>query len=104
MRVDVPAGVPVAIYDGECRFCGRWVELWRQKAGSRVEFIQLQDPTIASRFPEITQAALQKAFHLIETDGTVHLGAKAIYRLLTLIGEPSFQWAYDKVPGFGLVS
>jgi predicted DCC family thiol-disulfide oxidoreductase YuxK len=84
VRVAVPPGKPVMIYDGDCRFCVAWIHRWQSATGERVDYLAAQDPGVAARFPEIPREQFQSSVQLIETDGTVFHGAEAVYRSLAL--------------------
>jgi predicted DCC family thiol-disulfide oxidoreductase YuxK len=75
-----PAERPLMVWDGECRFCARWVERWRDSTGDRIDYRTLQEA--APRFPEIPRADFEGAVQLIEPDGRVTGGADAVFRAL----------------------
>jgi predicted DCC family thiol-disulfide oxidoreductase YuxK len=84
---------PVMIFDGECGFCCFWVYRWRHAAGERVEFLALQNPVVADRFPELARSDLEAALHLVETDGSVVFGAEAVFRVWGY--HPHGNWLFD---------
>src|SRR5438093_7418490 len=87
------------VYDGDCTFCTLWVNRWRQCTGNAVEYVPLQAPEVAAKFPELPRAQLEQAVHLITPDGAVCRGAEAVFRSLA----PHKAWAlwlYQNVPGF----
>ena len=47
------------IWDGECHFCRRWIERWREITAGEVEYATYQE--IADRFPEIPRARSRDA-------------------------------------------
>src|SRR5438093_9569292 len=51
LRVSNPPSKPLMIWDGECHFCRRWIERWREITAGEVEYAPYQE--IAVRFPEI---------------------------------------------------
>jgi predicted DCC family thiol-disulfide oxidoreductase YuxK len=88
---------PLLIFDGECHFCRRWIARWRQMTGERVEYAPFQE--VAPLHPQITAERFQRSVQLIETDGSVHEGAEAVFRALAYApfrGWPL--WAYSHVP------
>ncbi len=92
-------GKPVMIYDGECGFCRRWVRRWEQRAADQVIFLPFQSVAVSEQFPKITRAQLAAAVHLVEPDGQVSRGAKAVLRFWSCSGRR--RWPsrlYDKIP------
>ncbi len=71
---------PLLIFDGDCHFCRRWVERWREMTAGAVEYAPFQE--VASRFPEIPREAFENAVHFIERDGRVYRAAEAVFRSL----------------------
>lgn len=63
------------IYDASCGFCRRWVSrLQALDHRGRIRFLPLQHesaPSVAGR----SRAALEKAAHIVRTDGAVFAGA-----------------------------
>ena len=82
IRVAAPPAKPVLIFDGDCDFCRRWIERWREASGDRVEYIPFQDRQVADRFPEIPRAACEQSVQFVDTDGAVYAGADAVLRAL----------------------
>ena len=82
-RVNQPPAKPLMIYDGECGFCRRWIARWKRVTGDRVDFAASQTDHVRSNFPELTQAQLDEAFHLILPDGSVLFGAEAVLASLS---------------------
>jgi len=90
---------PLLIFDGDCHFCRRWVERWRELTAGAVEYAPFQE--VASRFPEIPREAFENAVHFIDRDGTVYRGAKAVFSSLrTARSGRALCWCYEHVPGF----
>jgi predicted DCC family thiol-disulfide oxidoreductase YuxK len=81
------------IFDGDCRFCGVWIRRWQHITGDRLDYLPLQDSSIAVRFAEVPREHLETAVHLIEPDGTVYTGAEAAFRALA--HNPHEQWLLD---------
>jgi predicted DCC family thiol-disulfide oxidoreductase YuxK len=96
--------VPVMIYDGECDFCRYWLARWRKRLGDRLDYVPLQDPQIATRFPKITPARFRESVHLVDPAGTVYFGARAVFEALDL-GESHWPiQAYRRIPGAAAIS
>ncbi|MFZ1218181.1 MAG: lipase maturation factor family protein [Chthoniobacterales bacterium] len=102
MRVTSPSK-PLVIFDGDCRFCRRWIERWREMTGGAVEYEPYQEA--ATRFPEIPRADFEEALHFIDEDGTVYRGAEAVFRSLGTVRPGRFLiWCYEHLPGFAPVT
>ena len=90
---------PLLIFDGDCHFCRRWIERWRELTGAAVEYAAYQD--VSERFPEISIADFQRAVQLIEDDGTIYSGAEAVFKSLGHARHRKWMsWSYECVPGF----
>jgi predicted DCC family thiol-disulfide oxidoreductase YuxK len=95
---DAPA-TPLVIFDGNCNFCRRWVERWREMTRGAVDFAPFQEA--AARFSEIPREDFEQALHCIEKDGTVYRGAEAVFRSLGSVrGGRALLWGYAHLPGF----
>jgi len=93
------------VFDGDCNFCTLWIRRWAQVTGDAVDYLPSQDPTIASRFPEIPRQHFEASVQLIEPDGTVHSTAEAVFRALAR--NPRWQWplrAYRQLSPFAAAS
>jgi lipase maturation factor 1 len=103
LRVSNPPPKPLMIWDGECHFCKRWIERWREITDGEVDYATYQDA--AHRFPEIPIEQFKRAVALIEPDGEIFVAAEAVYRSLRY--RPSrkwLAWSYDHIPGFPSIS
>jgi len=90
---------PLLIFDGDCHFCRRWIERWRELTAGAVEYAPFQE--VAARFPEIPREVFDRAVQFIETDGAVSSGAEAVFRSLGhQRGREWMTWAYERIPGF----
>src|SRR2546430_71365 len=102
-RVPNPPTKPLIIWDGECHFCRRWIERWREITRDAVDYAISQES--AERFPEIPREQFERSLIYIETDGSVFLGAEAVFRSLRCRSSKKWlAWSYDHVPGFAAVS
>jgi len=102
-RVSNPPPKPLMIWDGECHFCKRWIERWREMTAGKIDYATYQEA--AARFPEIPVAQFKRAVALVEQDGETFFAAEAVYRSLRY--RPSrkwLAWSYDHVPGFAAIS
>jgi lipase maturation factor 1 len=103
IRVANRPSKPLVIFDGDCHFCRRWIERWRELTQGVVEYAPFQET--AERFPEIPREDFEQALHFIEKDGTVHRGADAVFRSLGVVRTGRVLiWGYDHVPGFAPVT
>jgi predicted DCC family thiol-disulfide oxidoreductase YuxK len=92
-----PLERPVVLFDGDCMFCRRWAERWRDAAGDRIDFEAAQ--TAGGRYPEIPSAEFERAVQLIGTDGRVFSGVGAILRVRAHATHRSWLLAaYERVP------
>jgi predicted DCC family thiol-disulfide oxidoreductase YuxK len=91
------------IWDGECHFCKRWIERWREITAGKVDYVTYQQA--AAQFPEIPVEQFNHAVAFIEPDGETFFAAEAVYRSLRY--RPSqkwLAWSYEHVPGFAAIS
>ena len=95
---------PVLIYDGDCDFCRYWLARWRACLGERLEYIPFQDPQVPARFPNLSVERLKTAVHLVEPDGAVHFGARAVFEALELGWSRLPIRAYRHIPGVAWLS
>jgi predicted DCC family thiol-disulfide oxidoreductase YuxK len=91
------------IWDGECHFCKRWIERWREITAGKVDYATYQEA--AARFPEIPIERFKRAVAFIEPDGEAFFAAEAVYRSLRYRSSRKWlAWSYDHVPGFAGIS
>jgi len=91
------------IWDGECHFCKRWIERWREITAGKVDYATYQEA--AARFPEIPVEQFQRAVALVEPNGEAFFAAEAVYRSLRYRSSRKWLvWSYDHVPGFAAIS
>jgi predicted DCC family thiol-disulfide oxidoreductase YuxK len=102
-RVSNPPPKPLMIWDGDCHFCRRWIERWREITAGEVEYATYQEA--AGRFPEIPREQFQKSVVYIDKDGGVCFAAEAVYRSLQCRSSRKWlAWSYNHVPGFAPIS
>jgi lipase maturation factor 1 len=103
LRVLNPPPKPLMIWDGECHFCKRWIERWREITAGKVDYATYQKA--AARFPEIPIEQFKRSVVFIEPDGEAFFAAEAVYRSLRYRSSRKWlAWSYDHVPGFGRIS
>ena len=91
------------IWDGECHFCKRWIERWREITAGKVDYATYQEA--AARFPEIPVEQFKRAVAFVEPDGEAYFAAEAVYRSLRYRSSRKWlAWSYDRVPGFAAIS
>ena len=101
--VSNPPQKPLVIFDGDCRFCRRWIERWREMTAGSVEYAPFQE--VADRFPEIGPENFAQALHFIDRDGTVYRGAEAVFRSLGSVrGGRGLIWCHQHLAGFALIT
>ena len=102
-RVSNPPPKPLMIWDGDCHFCRRWIERWREITAGEVEYATYQEA--AGRFPEIPREQFPKSVVYIDKDGGVCFAAEAVYRSLRCRSSRKWlAWSYNHVPGFAPIS
>jgi predicted DCC family thiol-disulfide oxidoreductase YuxK len=103
LSVSNPPPKPLMIWDGECHFCKRWIERWREITAGEVEYVTYQEA--ANRFPEIPIEQFKRAVVFIEPDGKAFFAAEAVYRSLRYRASRRWlAWSYERVPGFAAAS
>src|SRR5216117_683742 len=103
LRVSNPPPKPLMIWDGECHFCKRWIERWREITAGDVDYATYQEAAV--RFPEIPVEQFKRAVAFIEPDGEAFFAAEAVYRSLRYRSSRKWlAWNYDHVPGFAAIS
>ncbi len=102
-RVSHAPPKPLMIWDGECLFCKRWIERWREITAGKVDYATYQEA--AARFPEIPIEQFKRAVAFVEPDGEVFFAAEAVYRSLRYRSSRKWlAWSYDHAPGFAAIS
>lgn len=103
LRVSNPPPKPLMIWDGECHFCKRWIERWREITAGKLDYAPYQEA--AARFPEIPIEQFGRSVVFIELDGETFFAAEAVYRSLRYQSSRKWlAWSYDHVPGFAVIS
>ena len=103
LRIPNPPPKPLLIWDGECHFCKRWIERWREITAGEVDYATYQEA--ANRFPEISLEDFNRSIVFIEPNGQTFFAAQAVYRSLACRSSRRYlAWSYDHVPGFAAIS
>ncbi len=93
IRAAAPPAKPLVIFDGDCNFCGIWIRRWRYHTGDRIDYLPFQARSVAERFPELAREQLEKAVHLVTTEGVIYSGAEAAFRALAF--NPAEHWLLE---------
>jgi predicted DCC family thiol-disulfide oxidoreductase YuxK len=77
-----PEAAPVAeltvLYDGNCALCRASAErLRRHDRGHRIELLDLHDPSVPSRFPQVDHEKALRLMQAVDGDGRVSSGIDA---------------------------
>lgn len=89
---------PLMVYDGDCRFCTRWIERWKTITGDRVEYRRSQD----GPFDGIPADACQRSVQFVGTDGSRTERARAVFDTLATARTYGrmLAWAHRRVRVF----
>ncbi|HXV28210.1 MAG TPA: lipase maturation factor family protein [bacterium] len=89
---------PLLVFDGDCRFCRRWIERWRYWTKNLVADMPSQDA--GKHLPDIPPEKFQGTVVLVEPDGRSSFGAEAVFRSLAYVPSKRWMlWAYLRIPG-----
>ena len=102
---------PVIVYDGACPFCRKQVARIRRRDRNGVfEFVPKQTPGLTVRFPRLAEGDFNTGMRLIDPDGTIHVGADAVYEIARrlplsrwvapLYRVPPIRWAARRFYGW----
>ena len=95
--------LPLLIYDNECNFCRYWVARWKHLTEGRVEYAPFQE--VGEQFPAISTNAFESSVQLVDSDGEVFSGAKAVFRALSYAPHGGWiLWLYQKIPCFAPIT
>lgn len=79
------------LYDGECELCRASVARVQQlDREHRIEFVDLHDPNVGARFPQVDQQKALLAMQAITSDGQVTFGADAWATIFLTL--PRWHW------------
>ncbi len=98
------AGLTI-LYDGNCGLCRASVaRLRRVDSGSRIELLNLHDPSVPARFPQVNREEALRLMQAVDPGGRVHSGVDAWARAgLALPGWKVIAWLL-LVPGIHFVA
>jgi predicted DCC family thiol-disulfide oxidoreductase YuxK len=88
------------LYDGKCQLCrGSVARVRRWDRAGRVEFLDVHDPSVAGRFPQVTREEALRWMQAVDGEGRIFSGADAWARIgRTLPGWKLVAWLL-MVPG-----
>ncbi len=88
------------LYDGACGLCRASVARVRRiDRGSRIELLDLHEPSVATRFPQVNREEAMRLMQAVDPGGNVYSGVDAWARIgLTLPGWKLLAWLL-LVPG-----
>ena len=93
---------PHLLWDGECGFCKRWVDYWRELTEGAVEFVPFQEAPELMAAYDLDEIETSQAVHLLMPDGSKFRAAEAVLRVLRHAPESRFGLylaAYRAFPG-----
>jgi predicted DCC family thiol-disulfide oxidoreductase YuxK len=96
--VTEPRGRYTVIYDGDCRVCGRIVDvLTRWDRNRELEIVPSQAPGVRERFPWIPPGAYVESMQVIRTrDGKTWEGAAALEELIDVLPKGRLiSWMFE---------
>ena len=87
---------PVVVFDGECPFCLKQVNRMQTRdTDATFEYVPRQADGLRQRFPELMEGNFISGMRLVHTDGSVSVGADAIYHIARRIkGWRRLAWLY----------
>jgi predicted DCC family thiol-disulfide oxidoreductase YuxK len=90
MRRDT-AATSVIVYDGACAFCRQAIDAIRHRDREK-QFLYFarQTPGLDEKHPELAIGNFNTGMRLIEPDGTMYIGADAVYVISSRL--PYFRW------------
>ncbi len=99
------ADAPVVLYDGGCGVCRDWSRrLAAWDGAGRIRRVPYQERATVAGLPELADADLDRALHVVLPDGRVTRGARAMIALLPwLPGGRPLGWLAG-IPGVATVA
>jgi len=93
------------LYDAACPLCRASAErVRRHDAGGRIELVDLREPAVPARFPQINAAEAMRLMQAIDRQGRIYSGVDAWARIgLKLPGWKWLAWLL-LLPGIHLVA
>jgi predicted DCC family thiol-disulfide oxidoreductase YuxK len=90
------------LYDGGCPLCSREINHYRRLAGDRpIEWLDVTQPGADIGRFGLNRGEALKLFHVIDSTGTMHVGASAFIALWAEL--PRYRWLAGLCRSLGLV-
>jgi predicted DCC family thiol-disulfide oxidoreductase YuxK len=94
------------LYDGACAMCRASADIVRSYDNSdKIDLLNFHDDELRARFPEIKLDALMDELHVIDDQGNVWCGARAVNQIMRyqhgVRGMLAWLWYF---PGFALIA
>lgn len=90
----------VLVYDGDCPFCLKQIaRIRRWDRAESFEYVPRRTPGLEERFPKLAEGDFNTGMRLVSPDGSIHVGADAVYQIARAL--PFWRrlaWLY-RVPG-----
>lgn len=88
---------PVLVFDGKCGFCRIWIAYWKWITGGRIDYAPSQQ--VRDRYRQIPPDDFSKSVQLVQPDGTVLRGARAVFETFNYSpGHRWLLWLYSHIP------
>jgi predicted DCC family thiol-disulfide oxidoreductase YuxK len=93
------------LYDGSCGLCRASADRVRKMdRGGRIELLDLHDPSVHSRFPQVNREEAMRLMQAVDAKGRVYSGVDAWARIgLSMPGWKLIAWVL-LVPGIHFVA
>ncbi|MBI1373506.1 MAG: DUF393 domain-containing protein [Phycisphaera sp.] len=90
---------PVIVFDGDCPFCRQQIaKIRRMDRHDVFEYVPRQAEGLEQRFPKLAEGDFNTGMRLVHVDGTIDIGADAVYGIARRVGWWRwFAWLY-RVP------
>ena len=90
----------LVLYDGQCPFCRKQMARLRKwdKEGT-LRLLPYQEPWVVEQFPHIDARALQRAMHVVTSDGAIHVGGNAVALIIEQVARPRVLRVLPRLPG-----
>ncbi len=76
------------LYDGDCKFCFRWILKWQKITGEKIIYKPYQMGL--ADFPQLTKEQCTRAVQLITPEEEIFSGAHAAFKAFVLAGR--YKW------------
>lgn len=76
------------MWDGNCGFCRFWKTRWQKMSNGKLDFEPFQNAHAI--YTDIDPEIFKRSVCLIDTEGKIHTGAKAVFRSFVEMGKYQF--------------